>query len=69
MFKPFYYRWTDVNQDTMSSVEYAKSVVTEVTKERPRAWFWTGARSGTVWFGDSFLPRTFWVRISVPLSV
>ncbi|RFU78520.1 short-chain dehydrogenase reductase sdr [Trichoderma arundinaceum] len=45
---------------TTSPQEYAKSVVNEVTKVNPRAWFWTGARSGFVWFGDTFLPKTFW---------
>ncbi|KAL2833998.1 hypothetical protein BJY01DRAFT_239331 [Aspergillus pseudoustus] len=42
--------------------EYASAVVNAITKRRPRAWFWTGARSFTVWFGDTFLPRTVWVH-------
>ncbi|KAL4746293.1 hypothetical protein BDW72DRAFT_210554 [Aspergillus terricola var. indicus] len=45
---------------TTTPNEYAVSVVGEVTKERPRAWFWTGARSAAVWFGDMFLPRGIW---------
>ncbi|KAL3459591.1 short chain dehydrogenase [Aspergillus heterothallicus] len=40
--------------------EYARSVVAEVTKPNPRIWFWTGATSSLVWFGDTFLPRWIW---------
>ncbi|KAL2824215.1 short chain dehydrogenase [Aspergillus cavernicola] len=46
--------------ETTTPEQYAKSVVAEVMKRRPRAWFWTGARSSAVWFGDTFLPRTIW---------
>ncbi|XXH01661.1 hypothetical protein Hte_008021 [Hypoxylon texense] len=41
--------------------EYARSVVAEVTRSRPSAWFWTGARSSEVRYCDLLLPRTFWV--------
>ncbi|KAL2862201.1 SDR family oxidoreductase [Aspergillus lucknowensis] len=39
---------------------YAKSVVAEVTKQTSRIWFWTGATTSLVWFGDTFLPRWIW---------
>ncbi|KEY67013.1 hypothetical protein S7711_04697 [Stachybotrys chartarum IBT 7711] len=39
---------------------YAHSVVAEVMKAAPKPWFWTGARSGIVRYGDMLLPRTFW---------
>ncbi|KAI3322743.1 short chain dehydrogenase [Xylariaceae sp. AK1471] len=39
---------------------YARAVVGEVMKRRPRAWFWTGAISSFVRYCDMFLPRTFW---------
>ncbi|KAL3473112.1 short chain dehydrogenase [Aspergillus californicus] len=45
---------------TTTPQEYAKSVVAEVTKRNPRIWFWTGATSSLVWFGDAFLPRWIW---------
>ncbi|KAI0449670.1 short chain dehydrogenase [Xylaria acuta] len=45
---------------TTTPGEYAKAVVSEVTKKQPSAWFFTGARSGMVWLGDLCLPRTFW---------
>ncbi|KAL2802552.1 hypothetical protein BJX63DRAFT_425991 [Aspergillus granulosus] len=40
--------------------DYARAVVAEVTKPNPRIWFWTGATSSLVWFGDMFLPRWIW---------
>ncbi|KAI1296454.1 short chain dehydrogenase [Xylaria venustula] len=40
--------------------EYAKAVVSEVIKKQPKAWFFTGARSGIVWLADLCFPRTFW---------
>ncbi|KAI0393706.1 hypothetical protein F5Y17DRAFT_295940 [Xylariaceae sp. FL0594] len=39
---------------------YARSVVAEVMKAKPQAWFWTGAASSFVRYIDMFLPRTFW---------
>ncbi|KAL4993010.1 hypothetical protein BDV10DRAFT_198662 [Aspergillus recurvatus] len=45
---------------TSSPQEYARSVVDEILKPKPGAWFWTGASSAIVRFGDLFLPRTFW---------
>ncbi|KAI1824886.1 short chain dehydrogenase [Xylaria intraflava] len=39
---------------------YARSVVAEVMKKNPSAWFWTGAISSFVRYVDMFLPRTFW---------
>ncbi|KAL4784743.1 hypothetical protein BJX76DRAFT_347541 [Aspergillus varians] len=52
----------DRTPKTTTPREYAKSVVVEVTKKSPRIWFWTGATTGIVWFGDTFLPRWIWVR-------
>ena len=49
-------------EETTSPEEYACSVIAEVTKSRPGAWFWTGARSSEVRYCDLLLPRTFWVR-------
>ncbi|KAK5996472.1 Short-chain dehydrogenase RED1 [Cladobotryum mycophilum] len=46
--------------NTITPAQYATSVVAEITKENPKAWFWTGARVGEFWFGDTFLPRTYW---------
>ncbi|KAL4942699.1 hypothetical protein BDV06DRAFT_211603 [Aspergillus oleicola] len=40
--------------------QYARAVVAEVTKQNPRIWFWTGATSSLVWFGDTLLPRWIW---------
>lgn len=51
-----------MTKDTTPPEVYARSVVSEVTKDAPSAWFWTGARVGVVRFGDMFLPRTFWVQ-------
>ncbi|KAK0615694.1 short chain dehydrogenase [Bombardia bombarda] len=45
---------------TTTPAEYARNVVGEVTKKSPSAWFWTGATTGIVRFGDTFLPKTFW---------
>ncbi len=42
-------------------MEYARSVVTEVLRNHPSAWFWTGASSSFVRYCDLLLPRTFWV--------
>ncbi|RYP10657.1 hypothetical protein DL765_008039 [Monosporascus sp. GIB2] len=39
---------------------YARSVVAEVVKSKPSVWFWTGARTVIVRYGDMLLPRTFW---------
>ncbi|KAJ5150454.1 short chain dehydrogenase [Penicillium coprophilum] len=48
------------HEETTTPHEYAMSVVAEVTKRNPRIWFWTGATSSLVWFGDTFLPRWIW---------
>ncbi|KAI0199297.1 short chain dehydrogenase [Astrocystis sublimbata] len=45
---------------TTTPAEYARSVVAEVMRASPRAWFWTGARAGEVRFGNAFFPVTFW---------
>ncbi|KAI0401621.1 hypothetical protein F4802DRAFT_579778 [Xylaria palmicola] len=39
---------------------YAASVVAEVTKQHPKAWFWTGETTLVVRLCDALLPRTFW---------
>ncbi|KAI0469311.1 hypothetical protein F4859DRAFT_516247 [Xylaria cf. heliscus] len=45
---------------TTTPQEYASSVVAEVMKSDPSAWFWTGARSSEVRYLDLLLPRTIW---------
>ncbi|KAI1083645.1 short chain dehydrogenase [Whalleya microplaca] len=45
---------------TTSPQDYARTVVAEVVRSHPRAWFWTGAASSFVRYCDMFLPRTFW---------
>lgn len=56
-------RPTDAQADgpgRTSPEAYARAVVAEVCKRQPSAWLWTEAKSSVVWFGDAFLPRTFW---------
>ncbi|KAF2799618.1 short chain dehydrogenase [Melanomma pulvis-pyrius CBS 109.77] len=45
---------------TTTPQEYAAAVVSEAVKRHPRAWFWTGATTFIVRWGDVFLPRTYW---------
>ncbi|KAF9248079.1 hypothetical protein DTO013E5_4959 [Penicillium roqueforti] len=45
---------------TTTPAEYSRSVVIEVMKQHSTAWFWTGASSGIVRFGEQFFPRTLW---------
>ena len=33
----------------------------EITKPKPRPWFWAGSSSFKVWFVTTFLPRWFMV--------
>ncbi|KAI1261844.1 short chain dehydrogenase [Xylariaceae sp. FL1019] len=53
---------THVNRTpvTTTAAEYARSVVAEVRRPSPQAWFWTGARTGEVRFGNALFPVTFW---------
>ncbi|KAK4222720.1 short chain dehydrogenase [Podospora fimiseda] len=44
---------------------YARSVVAEIMKKNPSAWFWTGASTSLVRFIDTFLPRTTWDRLFI----
>ncbi|KAF9728925.1 RNA elimination defective protein Red1 [Paraphaeosphaeria minitans] len=53
-------RHVDRSPNTTSPSEYAAAVVREIGKRQPRAWFWTGATTSFVRWGDMFLPRTFW---------
>ncbi|VUC37201.1 unnamed protein product [Clonostachys rosea] len=46
--------------NTTTPTEYAGRVVAEVTRSRPKAWFWTGSRSREVRFYDTVFPRTYW---------
>lgn len=46
---------------TTSPSDYAAAVVKEIGKRQPSAWFWTGATTSIVRWGDTFLPKTFWV--------
>lgn len=48
----------------MAPEEYAKGVVNEVMKSSPRAYFWHGAQTFTVWFGETFLWKTCWVGLN-----
>ncbi|PSN60578.1 short chain dehydrogenase [Corynespora cassiicola Philippines] len=50
----------DRSPNTTTPGEYAAAVVKEIGKRRPRAWFWTGATTSIVRWGDMLLPRTFW---------
>ena len=47
-------------KDTTTPEQYAAAVVGEVTRRNPRAWFWTGATTSIVRYGDMFLWRTYW---------
>jgi hypothetical protein len=50
----------DMLADTTTPAAYAAAVVGEVSKRRPKAWFWTGATTSIVRWGDMLLPRTYW---------
>ncbi|KAI1129656.1 short chain dehydrogenase [Nemania abortiva] len=45
---------------TISPDEYAKAVVAAVLRPSPPAWFFYGPTTWSVWFIDTFLPRTTW---------
>lgn len=51
----------------MPTEVYAKIVVTEVLKPKPRAWLWTGNQASLVWLMDTFLGRRGFV--SIPKAV
>ncbi|KAJ7264910.1 NAD-P-binding protein [Mycena haematopus] len=64
----FYISMEDVYQKkriNMSQVnatpadEYARIVVAETMKAKPRGWLWAANQSTVVWFADTFLPRGF----------
>ncbi|KAI4259121.1 MAG: hypothetical protein LQ352_000915 [Teloschistes flavicans] len=44
--------------NTTSPEDYAAGVITEITKASPRAWFWHGKLTSTVWWMTTFLPQT-----------
>ncbi|KAF8205544.1 NAD-P-binding protein [Mycena galopus ATCC 62051] len=43
--------------------KYARIVVAETMKSKPRGWLWAAHQSTAIWFADTFLPRSFmnWV--------
>ncbi|KAJ4296343.1 NADPH-dependent 1-acyl dihydroxyacetone phosphate reductase [Kalmusia sp. IMI 367209] len=50
----------DRTPNTTTPQQYAAAVVGEVSKRHSQAWFWTGATTSIVRWGDMFLPRTYW---------
>ena len=46
--------------DTITPDQYAAGVVTEITKSRPKSWFWYGKQTTMIWTMSTFLPHTFW---------
>ena len=46
--------------DTITPDQYAAGVVAEITKPRPRSWFWYGKQTTMIWMMSTFLPHTFW---------
>lgn len=46
--------------DTITPDQYAEGVVAEITKPRPRSWFWYGKQTTMIWMMSTFLPHTFW---------
>lgn len=56
---------TNAFTETITPAQYADAVVEEALKSKPKAWFWYGARTGMCRYGDMFLPRTYWVSLSV----
>jgi len=44
----------------MEADDFAKVVVAEALKPKPRAWLWAGTNALAVWFVDTFLPRQAW---------
>ncbi|KAH8695332.1 hypothetical protein BGW36DRAFT_299432 [Talaromyces proteolyticus] len=46
----------------MSASDFAKGVVSNSMKPKPRLWFWHGGRTMAVWIITVFLPHTFLVR-------
>ncbi|KXN87143.1 NADPH-dependent 1-acyldihydroxyacetone phosphate reductase [Leucoagaricus sp. SymC.cos] len=62
LYKPMEetYQERRINRSQMNAMPtdfYAKIVVTEVLKPKPRAWLWTGNQAFLVWFMDTFLGR------------
>lgn len=47
--------------NAMPTDAYARTVVSESLKAKPRAWIWAGKNSYVCWFMDTFLPRTVFV--------
>ncbi|KAL4912942.1 hypothetical protein BDW62DRAFT_215952 [Aspergillus aurantiobrunneus] len=45
---------------TITPDQYAAGVVEMITKPSPPSWFWFGAQTSIVRWGDMLLPRTFW---------
>ncbi|KAJ7167212.1 NAD-P-binding protein [Mycena crocata] len=45
-------------RSAMPAAAYARIVVAESMKAKPRAWIWAGHNSFLVWFMDTFLART-----------
>ncbi|KAL1721485.1 hypothetical protein EV715DRAFT_271115 [Schizophyllum commune] len=52
-------RRSTVESEALPAAEYARLVVREITKPKPRPWFWAGSSSLKVWFVSTFLPRWF----------
>ncbi|KAJ7633041.1 NAD-P-binding protein [Roridomyces roridus] len=51
-------RITVSQQDATHTAEYARTVVAEAIKTRPRAWLWTAKNALLCWLVDTFLWRT-----------
>jgi 1-acylglycerone phosphate reductase len=59
---------TLISDNAMPTDKYARIVVAETMKAKPRRSLWAGPQSMGVWFLDTFLPRTVMVRIPPKLS-
>ncbi|KAI9797283.1 MAG: hypothetical protein M1833_005579 [Piccolia ochrophora] len=53
-------RLTHSQRNAMPTVDYARSVVNQVTKSRPPRWVFEGGKSWLMWFLDTYAPRSVW---------
>ncbi|KAJ7811634.1 NAD-P-binding protein [Mycena olivaceomarginata] len=54
--EPEYQKYVQVRDDAMSAEDYARIVVAEAVKAKPRATLWAGTAAAVTWFVVTFLP-------------
>ncbi len=52
-------RMTHTQQNAMPTDVYAKSVVEQLLKKKPRHWIWEGSYIWLMWFFWTWMPKTF----------